>query len=75
MAQSWFYRHQGKTHGPLSPDEIKILAGKGLLDAHDLLWPDGMPQVGSGTSLKNHSTGRGAASPRRIEVSQFSFRA
>jgi GYF domain 2 len=65
MAQSWFYRHQDKTHGPLSPDEIKILAGKGILNAHDLLWPEGMAHSGLGTYLNFHSTGRCQASPRK----------
>jgi hypothetical protein len=44
MSQCWFYRHQGKTHGPLSVDEIRARASKGLVDADDLVWPKGIPE-------------------------------
>jgi hypothetical protein len=44
MTQSWFYRHQSKTHGPLSVDEIKKRVNKGLVAAEDLVWPEGMPE-------------------------------
>jgi hypothetical protein len=40
MAQSWFYRHGGKIHGPVSSEEIKRLARNRLIDAQDLVWPD-----------------------------------
>jgi len=41
MSQSWFYQHAGATHGPVSSEQIKELAQKKLLDAHDLIWPEG----------------------------------
>jgi hypothetical protein len=41
MTQSWFYRHQGKNYGPVSAEELKKLADKGLLDPQDMVWPDG----------------------------------
>src|SRR5262245_47749493 len=41
MTHSWFYRHNSRTHGPVSTAEIKNLAGMGLLDANDLVWAEG----------------------------------
>jgi hypothetical protein len=41
MSQSWFYQHGGKTHGPVTSEQIKELARKRMLDAHDLIWPEG----------------------------------
>jgi hypothetical protein len=40
MAHSWFYQHAGKTHGPVSTEEIKRLARDGLIDARDLVWAE-----------------------------------
>jgi len=41
MSQSWFYQHAGETHGPVSSEQIRELAQKKLLEAHDLIWPEG----------------------------------
>jgi hypothetical protein len=45
MGQSWFYQHQGKTHGPVSAEDLRELASKGLLDRDDLIWPEGAGQA------------------------------
>lgn len=41
----WLYQHDGKTHGPISADEMKNLAEKGQLDRHDLAWEEGAEQA------------------------------
>jgi uncharacterized protein DUF4339 len=41
MSQSWFYQHQGKSHGPVSSEKIKELARQGALDQQDLIWLEG----------------------------------
>jgi hypothetical protein len=41
VADRWFYTHKGKTHGPVSAEEIKRLAATGRLLPTDLLWPEG----------------------------------
>lgn len=54
MADGWFYTHGGKTHGPVSTDEVKRLAAAGTLLAEDLLWPASVPHqlaVAAGIAL------------------------
>ncbi|HBI46071.1 MAG TPA: hypothetical protein DDY78_24930 [Planctomycetales bacterium] len=38
MFDKWFYIHQGKMCGPVTPDELNELAETGGLDAKDLIW-------------------------------------
>jgi hypothetical protein len=47
MSQSWFYQHGGQTQGPVSSEQMKDLAKKQLLDAHDLIWPEGGDPLGA----------------------------
>jgi hypothetical protein len=42
---SWFYQHNGKTHGPVSSGEIRELASKGLLEPDDPIWEEGTDQT------------------------------
>jgi hypothetical protein len=42
VSRNWFYTHDGRTHGPVSTDEIKRLAASHLLLPDDLLWPEGL---------------------------------
>lgn len=42
---SWFYQHNGKTHGPVPSAQIKELAAKGLLDPDDPIWEEGTDQT------------------------------
>jgi len=41
VAQKWYFRNREKTWGPFSTPEIKNLAAAGLLQSHDLIWPEG----------------------------------
>jgi hypothetical protein len=40
LTQNWYFRNRSKTWGPFSTPEIKNLAAAGLLQSHDLLWPE-----------------------------------
>ena len=41
MADRWFYRHEGKTRGPVTAAEIEQHATTGQLHPADLLWAEG----------------------------------
>src|SRR5262245_23938214 len=41
MSTRWFYSRSGRTHGPVSTEEIKALAAKGKIGEADLVWPEG----------------------------------
>jgi protein phosphatase len=45
MADSWFYTHEGKTHGPVSAAALTLLAAEGKLAPTDLVWGDGRSPV------------------------------
>ncbi len=44
MADDWYYSSGGKKTGPISPIDLKRLAGQGLLTPVDLVWKEGMSQ-------------------------------
>jgi hypothetical protein len=41
MPRRWFYAHNGHTHGPVTPQQVKYLAATGGLMPEDLIWPEG----------------------------------
>jgi len=41
MFDRWFYTRKGQSHGPVSAEQIKVLATKGLLSRDDLVWREG----------------------------------
>ncbi len=41
MPRRWFYAHNGHTHGPVTPRQVKYLAATGGLMPEDLIWPEG----------------------------------
>src|SRR5215470_3241938 len=41
MADSWFYRHEGKTYGPAPSVALRLLAAGGKLAPTDLVWNEG----------------------------------
>ena len=47
MASMWYYIHEGRQYGPVSGAEIKKLAAGGQLLPTDLVWKDGMPEMGT----------------------------
>ena len=38
---NWYYIHLGRTHGPVSGDELRELAEAGLLEHSDPIWRQG----------------------------------
>ena len=43
MANEWWYAKDDQRLGPVSWDELRGMAHSGALQAHDLVWKDGMP--------------------------------
>jgi hypothetical protein len=44
MASEWFMRKNGEEDGPFSSQQLKQMAGNGLLAAEDLVWKEGMDE-------------------------------
>jgi hypothetical protein len=40
MARQWYYRRGDETHGPVSAQQLRELAGRGELRADDLVWSE-----------------------------------
>lgn len=40
MIEKWYYTHHERRIGPVSTDELLALAGAGLLDPFDVVWPE-----------------------------------
>jgi tetratricopeptide (TPR) repeat protein len=41
MIDRWYYTHAGQTLGPATTEQLRQLAGSGLLVPNDLIWPEG----------------------------------
>src|SRR5947209_7440585 len=53
MGNEWFYTQNGRAApAPVSPEQLKQLAGGGLLRPDDLVWKEGMPNWVPAASLK-----------------------
>lgn len=44
MADLWYYTSEGQPMDPISRDELKQLATRGILKPTDLVWTEGMPK-------------------------------
>lgn len=42
MTRQWYYAHEGQQIGPMTFQELQVLAASGRLSPHDLVWSEGM---------------------------------
>ena len=52
MVAEWYYEIDGEQHGPLSAGQLRKLAASGTLQAHHLLWKEGMQKKVRARSIK-----------------------
>jgi hypothetical protein len=52
MGAEWYYESDGQQHGPLSAVQLRQLAAGGKLQAHHLLWKEGMQKKVPARSVK-----------------------
>jgi hypothetical protein len=72
MAADWYYTTNKQQMGPVSWDELRTLATKGLLKPADLVWSDGMPEWVKASRQDGLFTGvalseRGSSRPSSLE--------
>src|SRR5438270_5488144 len=52
MGAEWYYESDGQQHGPLAAGQLRQLAAEGKLQAHHLLWKEGMQKKVPAHSVK-----------------------
>ena len=52
METQWYYTDQGQRVGPVSPSQLRELAGSGRLQPSDMVWKDGMSNWTAASHVK-----------------------
>lgn len=69
MADLWYYTSEGQPKDPVSREELKQLAARGLLKPTDLVWAEGMPKWIRAGSAEGLFTGAESVRASRSERS------
>jgi uncharacterized protein len=63
METKWFYTENGQQRGPISGEELKLRADRGLLRPDDMLWKEGLPGWIAANQLQGLFTSSAAPPP------------
>ncbi|MDW8197965.1 MAG: DUF4339 domain-containing protein, partial [Gemmataceae bacterium] len=64
MAAQWYYSHGGKTYGPVTSQQLRDLANRGMILPDDMVWKEGVAEGVPAKTVKGlFPDGSAASSP------------